>query len=795
MKYIVSLFLLVILSPFYTQGESSWRIDDIRVEGNRTTSEDAIIINSGLKIGTHLSFPSSKVQQAIKKLLKEGVFYDIRVTSEVLDGKNLLLISLKEYLLLNEVQFEGLNNSEVSKLNKNYRINVLERYSPHTIAVATKEVKDFLFQKGFRKAMIETTALTDSLGGVSLSFDITKGSRYRVGSLDFYGNANFEKARLLKEINDSDKEEPFKSSKIYNHKEAFLPLRIIEVYKAKGYLDVLVDSIVVIEKENDVNFRVYVDEGTPYQIKEITFEGNTTFSSEELGTITKSLLNKKYDKKKLEEKLFFEEKRQDVTSLYLDHGFANFKLKFREVYLDDNELAIFVEVQEGRKYVFGKIDFKGNVRTKDKVLHQTVITTSGNQFSRSNVIISQQKLMQLDYFIPEDFDVEMNIDTLLKSVAITYVLKERISDRFLVSGGFDGRYLIGTLGFDFKNFELSDVFRKGAKWNPLPAGGGQHLSLKAQSDATNYYGISFLFEEPRLNNKRVGLSLSNDYAYYTDGEAGSLNLISSQVGLSHFPVKKNPFLRLSHQLNYRYYNPKDYTVFGFSNGFYNSLTYKASVEQRTTNNAYFPTKGHLAKVEGITTSPTSFLKKNIDLLSEQDKYRWLEYYKFKASFKHYLPLDKNNKTIIASTIGAGYLGRYNSSLNIVPFERFEMGGTGITNYSINANNIIGLRGYEAGALSSDGGDPIVLKFSVELRRKLLSFDKWMMTGHLFYENGNTFALGDNLDLNHASGIGSKLYIPLLGVVGIDCGWGFNRTDFDWKKPTVQFTIGIDVGDF
>ena len=481
--------------------------------------------------------------------------------------------------------------------------------------------------------------------------------------------------------------------------------------------------------------------------------------------------------------------------MYLDNGYANLKLKYKTVVNTDNSITIFVSIKENELYEYGKIAFKGNVRTKDKILRQTVLTNSGEAFSRSKIILSQTKLQQLDYFIPEKFDVKLNIDTTLKKIDVTYIVKERISDRFLVSGGFNGTYLVGTLGFDFKNFELSDAFRKGSRWNPLPAGGGQHLSLKAQSDAQNYYGISFLHEEPRLQNKPIGIGVSSDYAFYNDKNAGTLKLSSSQVGISHYTNKRNPFWRLTHQLNYQNYHPNNYSLFGFSSGIYNALNYKAILVNRTVNNTYFPTKGKTLKFEGSSTIPYSTFK-TIDLTkSTQENYKWLEYYKLKTSFKHYVSLNKKQTTILASKFGAGVLGRFSNKLNIVPFGRFKMGGTGITNYSINANDIIGLRGYEAGSLSSDGGDPLALKMSIELRQKIVSFEKWMLTTHLFYENGNTFAWGDRITLNHASGIGARLFIPMLGVVGVDCGWGFNKQNFTWKEPTVQFTIGLDVGDF
>ena len=625
MRYIITFFLWLLIFSFFSQEQQYYNVVKIDVVGNETTSDDAIIIISGLKLGSYITIPSSKIQLAVKKLWNERVFYDIKISKEVEEKGVKLIIQLKEYHLLGEIKYEGVNSSEENKLQKNGRIKKLKRYSPNTISEVKRETRKILIAKGYRNLEIKEIAKTDSLGRVNLTIKVNKGRRFKVGTIDFFGNSNLDKNKLVKEINEGSDYDSFKSSKYFTQPNRFLKKEIENVYQSNGYIDIIVDSIIKEEVESKVNFGIWLTEGIIYELDKIEFEGNKIFTKEELSKIIEPLIGKGYRKGKLEEKLFFEENRRDITSLYLDNGFANFRLKFREEFVEGNKVRILVSLEEGEPFVYGDIRFKGNVRTKDKVLHQTVITSSGMPFSRSKIILSQQKLTQLDYFIPEKFDVEMNIDTSAKTVDITYLLKERISDRFLVSGGFDGTYLIGSLGFDFKNFELSDVFKKGAKWNPLPAGGGQHLSLKGQSDAANYYGLSFKFEEPRFRNKRMGVGLSSDYAYYRDGENGNLKLFSSQVGVSHFPNKNNPFLRLSHQINYRYYQPQNYNLFdttgNFSTGFYNSLGYKASLVEQTTNNTFYPSKGHLFKLEGMTTLPTSLIKKNISSLSNQDKYK------------------------------------------------------------------------------------------------------------------------------------------------------------------------------
>lgn len=791
--YIYIVFTLY-YSSYLSQKEVWYNINNITVKGNLHTSEDAIITISKLKIGDAIKIPSLKIQNAIKILWNEGVFNDISIYKKLSDKGVNIIIYVKENLMIGSINIEGVTSSEKKDIIK--KVSNVKRYSPYSLKIIYNTIENLLTYKGYKNTNLTFNAISDSsYGKINLFYKVSKGKRFKVGDIILFDNKKISSKNVVSSIYKLDDSKTFKKGKVYYNNKNKLKKHILDIYKDKGFLDVKIDSILENIEENKINYNVFINEGNNYKLNSIKYDGNNVFSTTILNNISNNLINKDYSKSKFESRMFFEEKKNDVTSMYLDNGYANLKLNFEENFIADNLVNINVFIEENKKYKFGNIKFKGNVRTKDKVLNQSVITHPGDVFSRSKIIASQNKLMQLDYFIPESLDVELKIDTVNKNVDVTYILEERISDKFLVSGGFDGSYLVGTLGFDFKNFELSDVFKKGSRWNPLPAGGGQHLSLKAQSDAKNYYGFSFVFEEPTLKNKQIGLGLSSDYAFYNDTEHGYLKLFSSQIGLSHYPIKNQPFLRLNHNINYRYYNPNKYSLFGFENGFFNSLIYKLSIVKNTTNNIYFPTKGTFIKLECSSSIPYSFIR-NIDTAdSYQKKYNWLEYYKLKTSIKWFKSINKKQKTIFAYKLGIGVLGKFSNKLDIVPFERFEMGGTGITNYNINANDIIGLRGYEIGSLSNNGGDPIAIKTSIELRQKIFSFEKWMFTSHLFYENGNTFNFGDVFHLNHSLGIGGKLYIPMLGVVGVDCGWGLNKNNFNWKSPTIQFTIGLDVGDF
>jgi len=787
---------IFLLFPFFCtsllgQFSETFVVENIVVQGNSHTSADAIITLSGLKIGKQISIPSVEVQRAVKRLWKENIFNSIEVRKEIVEDKTILVIYLREYEFLGGLDFQGFKAVEIQKLKKNIALNKLRRYAPNSLQIIENEIYNFLENKGFVNATVKYNAKTDTFGKVNLTYQIVKGKRLKKGKYIFNGNNSFTTRKITKSIKKEQNTKGLFSW--FNNNEEDVKKAVKQFYRQNGFINVSILDVKSIKNKKKNDYSVSIEEGEQFFLDSVIFKGNTVFTNQELTKIVKSLIGEKYNEEKLKKALYFKENRTDLTSLYLDHSYANFKFKFKPTYKTGNKVTVHIEIDEGKLYEFGKISFVGNVRTKDKILHHSVLTNTGLPFSRARIIRSQQKLMQLEYFVPEKFDVELSTDTTTKQVDVKYILKEKISDQFLVSGGFDGQYLIGTLGFDFKNFELSDVLKKGARWNPLPAGGGQHLSLKGQSDARNYYGFSFLFEEPRLNNKKMGFNFSSDYAYYKDDNNGTLKLFSTQIGISHFPKKSNPFLQLNHQINYRYYQPEAYPIFGFSTGSFNALTYKATLVEQTTNNSFYPTKGHFFKLQGTSTLPTSLVSNNLENRSNSQKYKWLEYYKIKAAFKHYQPLGKKN-TLLAH-FGAGYLGRFNPKLDVVPFERFEMGGTGITNYSINANDIIGLRGYEAGALSNIGGDAIATKMGVELRRKLLVYEKWMMTAHLFYENGNTWNSTDIIDLKHAFGIGTKLFIPMLGVVGVDAGWGINRSDYNWKQPTIQFTIGLDVGGF
>ena len=398
--------------------------------------------------------------------------------------------------------------------------------------------------------------------------------------------------------------------------------------------------------------------------------------------------------------LYFSNSYNDVSSLYYEQGYASMRLYHQLVPNEETGIIdIDVHIEEGNIMRFGSISFSGNIRTKEFVLLREVLTVPGERFTRSQIILSQQKLSQLDYFKNAEMDVKMNTDTATKTVGIEYVVKEKISDKLYISGGY-GTRLIGTVGFDFKNFSGNDLFKKGTRWNPLPAGGGQHLSLKGQTDGVGYYGGSFNIYEPWLRGKPIGLAFNTSFASINDS-LGNLGIFNIQSTLSHKPFKNDLFTYFNYSLGYRTYNADNFDVFGETSGKFNAVTLQAGMLKNTTSGGVFPTSGNRIETSIISSLPpySRYTETEASSLSTEEKFKWFEYYKFKFSLKHYQSLNPAKKIVLASKFGIGYLGYFNKEVGAVPFGRYFMGGTGITNFDVSANEYIGLRGYESDDIS------------------------------------------------------------------------------------------------
>lgn len=799
LKYLFIFFLLLSLSV-NAQTDSVFFVQDIRVEGNQRTDEDAIIVLSKLKMGKWIRIPGPETNHAIRILWETGDFKNIEIDKKrVADGID-LIIRVEEYYLLGDYSIVGLSKSEVKDVLEDKSVKERTVYSPQTIYIIENKIKSVLEERGYVNTEISIDSVKTINDHVNFTINVKKGIRYRVYEIDYENNQNLTPRQLNRSlVNMHPHRLLILPGSLYESNPESELKNLADYCRKNGYpfADAELDDVKFVVTGNRVFLTYGLKNMDKYRFGTFSWEGNELFSDSVLNTIVKNLPGMEYNEDMIIKKLYYSEDYSDVSSMYYENGYAAVQLAHQLEPRNDSVIDIKVSISEGKKMEFGQINVAGNVRTKDAIILREVITLPGTDFSRSSIFISQQKLMQLDYFKNNKMDVKMKTDTMDGTVDLTYIVQERISDKLLLSGGYASGRLVGTVALNFKNFSAKDVFKKGTKWNPLPAGGGQHLSLKGQTDGHGYYGAAFSFYEPWLMNKPRGLSLSSSYANYKDS-VGSLNFMNSDIAFVHRPFSH--FSRLSYGLSYKRYNPHNYDIFGQTTGHFNSLSFQLRFIRNTTNSNYFPTEGVYTKWEATSSLPpfSRYTTQEALSLSTQEKFKWFEFYKLKFSYKGYAALNAKKTWVMASSFGVGYLGAFNKYIGTIPFQRFIMGGTGLTNYSIMANDYIGLRGYKSGTISSAAGDAFAMKYTLELRKKLLQFDNYMLTAHAFLEGGNTLSKIGQFDpykLNNAIGIGTKVYAPIIGVIGLDVGWGFNKTGFSWSIPTVQVAMGLNVGDF
>ena len=796
-----TLFILFILiaSIGVSQSDSIFHVIDIRVEGNQRTHEDAVIIHSRLKIDSWISIPGTQTIHAMKALWQTGNYKSVEIVRVNVKKGIELIIKVEEYFKLGSICYAGLTKSEQRRMVENLSIKKRVVYSPQSLKVIESQLNNYLNSKGYIENKFSLDSVVTNNGSVSLVYKVIKGQRFRVDNVEYLNTEYISKRQFNKSLNKIRPSIFLWPGSLYEDNGDNEIENIENIAKTNGYPYAEIDSLKLEFDKRKVNLAYSFNESTSYKFGEFNWKGNASIHDTVLNKLVEKFKGSIYSIDLINELLYFSNSYNDVSSLYYEQGYASMRLYHQLVPNEETGIIdIDIYIEEGNIMRFGNISFSGNIRTKEFVLLREVLTIPGERFTRSQIILSQQKLSQLDYFINAEMDVKMNTDTATKTVGIEYVVKEKISDKLYISGGY-GTRLVGTVGFDFKNFSGTDLFKKGTRWNPLPAGGGQHLSLKGQTDGIGYYGGSFNIYEPWLRGKPIGLAFNASFASINDS-LGNLGIFNIQSTLSHKPFKNDLFTYFNYSLGYRTYNANNFDVFGETLGKFNAVTLQAGMLKNTTSGGVFPTSGNRIETSIISSLPPSsrYTETEALSLSTEEKFKWFEYYKFKFSLKHYQSLRPDKNIVLTSKFGIGYLGYFNKEVGTVPFGRYFMGGTGITNFDVSANEYIGLRGYESEDISTAIGDPLAIKLSFELQKKVVETDQFMLSTHLFGEFGNTYQSLVDLDpynLKSSIGFGGKVYAPIIGVIGIDVGWGLNKTDFNWKTPAVQFTIGMDIGDF
>lgn len=834
------------------RNKKKYTLAGIKIEGADFTDRNVISLLSGLTEGEEITIPGDKISDAIKKLWKQGLFEDVQILQDKIEGKQLfLIIKVVERPRLSKFSFKGnVKKSDADELRGKLRLVKERVVTDYLIGTVKNTVRDHYLAKGYYFNKVDITQVKDTSTKIPhtvLTIKVTKGRKVRIGKVNFIGNTVVKSWKLRNNLDDTKQfrwYNPFNSAKyLEENLEKDLPA-IAAKYNSKGYRDArVVKDTVYFTSDNRVNIDIYIEEGHKYYFGDFKWFGNTKYRSGQLDTVLNIHAGDVYDQSKLEQKLFMNPTGFDISSLYLDDGYLFFQVHEQESNIHNDTIDFDIMMFEGRQATINKVTIKGNDKTNDHVIYREIMTKPGQLFRRSDIIRTNRELAQLGYFDPEKMDVKPTPNPIDGTVDIEYIVEEKPSDQIELSGGWGGRSqyytgssaarglgIIGTLGVTFNNFSTKNIFRKEA-WKPLPAGDGQRLSIRAQTNGVYYQSYNFSFTEPWLGGKkRNSLTVSAFHSLFnntaekkyikTDGvksinpNRSSMSIIGGSVGLGRRLKWPDNFFNMYTNLNYNYYELINYSSFVFKTGYANDLNLGINISRNSIDAPIYPKSGSNFVLSGQFTPPySSFDGKDYNApMTDAQRYKYIEYQKYKITAEWFTQLTNKKAVegsearnlVLRTKIGYGFLGYYNKKTGYSPFERFYMGGSGISGFqNFVAREIIGLRGYKDNTISSQYGDPIVGRYTMELRYPVSLNPSATIFVLGFAEAGNSwgsFKQFNPFNVKRSAGVGLRVYLPMFGLLGVDYGWGFDNPNGNTDagngngKGQFHFTIGGTLGE-
>lgn len=837
-------------------------VNSVQVTG-LTTLDTAIVLSiSGIQKGDKVMLPGGDVfSKAIANLWRQRFFSNVQIfITAVHDDKIDLEINVQERPKLGNFKFIGIKKSEAEELQGKAGLVKQTIITENTKRNAIEVIKKYYAEKGFMNVQVRIEEKPDPAftNSNSLIFYVDKNNKVKVNEINFFGNETVSDLQLKKQLkgtkertkftlNPTKTPSPFGENKSLTFGEyvkdyGFLSLSktkalldpyfrfklfssakfdrkkfeedlqsVLDYYNSLGYRDAqIVDTALYYNKSGNLQVDIKVNEGDKYYFGDIAWKGNTKYSDSLLtaflgihkgDTYNIDILNKRLGKQLSAE-------GGDIGSLYQDDGYLFFRADPVETSVYNDTIDYEIRIVEGPQARYKNITISGNEKTKDYVIRRELTTLPGELFSRSDLIRSQRQLVNLQYFNQEKVNPNVVPNQDDGTVDINWELEEKSSDQLELSAGWGGGVgLTGTLGVTFNNFSIKNIFKKEA-WDPLPQGDGQKLSLRYQSNGRAYNSYNFSFTEPWLGGKKPNSltfalyksKFSNAYDYLTGqfdkarSDTNYLKTFGASVSLGKRLKWPDDFFSLVYSLNYTNYSMRNYPIFsGFDNGTSSNFSLKIALQRSTIYDPTFPRSGSNFVASVQLTPPYSLL--NPDLVSKSNPYEHPEYHKWRFTSEWYVPIgkptgaDKTRQFVLKLSAKYGFIGRYNNKLEVSPFERFQLGGDGLTNsYGLLGYDVISLRGYpvfESSDPSINNPDQtstnrfftIFNKYSLELRYPLVTNPGSTIYGLTFFDAANgwySFKDYNPFRLRRSVGVGMRFFLPMFGLLGFDYGVGLDR---------------------
>ena len=825
-------------------------VGDVSVEGNTYFSSNQIVSQTGLLKGREVTIPGDDISDAIKKLTSKGFFEDVGIYIDHFSPARdsvWLTIKIMERPRVSKFSFTGVKSSEKKDLEERLNLRRGRDFSDYVKNSSVGIIKRYYAEKGYLLCEVDVQTRKDSMvrHAIQVNFAVDKGPKVRIKDINFIGNEHLSDYKLAKSMKKtkSNKFYNFFNSKKFNEKEYPEDKKsLISAFNEAGYRDARIvrDSVYMVDvvgKNGKVKKRICidieVDEGKKYYFRDVKWTGNSVYSAEALNEVLKIQKGDVYDKVTLQKRLYGGGKQTDydVSKLYRDNGYLFFGLQPVETNIQNDSVDVEIRVTEGKQATVNNIVINGNDLTNEKVVRRQIFTRPGYLFSQSDFERSIREISSLGQFDPEAIMSEGGYsivpNQMDNTVDLIYNVTEKPSSQLELSGGWGGNTFVATIGVSFNNFSTHRLFDKNA-WRPVPLGDAQNLAFRFQTNGTYYTALTASFTEPWLFGKKpTSLNLSAYYTRQTNSYL-ALNILSHDRQMEVFGFSASlgkrlkwpdSFFVLYNGLSWQTYKLTNWYsgYFIFDDGLANNLSYTVNLSRNSTDQMIYPRQGSEFSASLALTPPYSLFRKydfddsgnkfsvpsykDVDYSnwSSQNRYRWIEYHKWKFSAAQYIKLVGD--LVLMTKAQFGYLGYYNRKWGYSPFEGFLLGGDGMSGYSTYGSDVISLRGYENYALTpylptnynSNGyayAGNVYDKFTVELRYPVILQPQSTIYVLAFLEGGNCWSdirQFNPFQIYRSAGVGVRVFLPMVGLIGVDWGYGFDSSSKGGSQ--FHFVIG------
>lgn len=784
-------------------------IRKVNIHGVKHINENNIRTAAGLIPGDSIFLPSGYIANSITRLWSQRFFSDVKIGATI-DGDSVdieLMLQERPRIFRWDIVGPGISRSKANDLREKLALRQNTELSDYVIDRNEKLLKKEFVGKGYRNVEVRTQIENDTTvqNAVNVTFHIDRKERVKIQKITFAGNENFTEKRLRRTFKKTHQKSLnfFKGTKFKEEDYDEDKNLLVDFYNSRGFRNatVLSDSIYKIDDKH-IGIHLDLSEGNKFYIRNVNWIGNSVYTTDYLSQMFSVNKGDVYDKKSMHKRLGVgrevDPEAISVSSIYQNNGYLMSQIEPKEIVVGKDSVDMEIQIFEGKPFTINEVGITGNTRVNDEVIRRELTVYPGILYNRSMLMYTLRQLSSMGHFDPEQImpDIQPISDEL---VNVNFPLVEQASDQFNLAGGWGSGSFVGSVGITLNNISTRNFFKKGS-WRPYPSGQNQKFSVAGQTNGTYYKAISASFTDPWVGGRKPNsLSISahwseqNDAYYIWQTATMHFRSLGIAAGLGKRLSWPDPNFTLYAQLQYTRYALKNWNYFIMKDGVANDISLKISFGRSTVDQPIYPRSGSEFSATLAITPPYSLWDGrdySSDDLPDRKRYQWIEYHRWQLKGRWFQPLTTNGNLVLMLAAEMGFLGHYDKN-KVSPFERFEVGGDGMSGYTIYGVDIIGLRGYDDGELDPIGSNYSTAynKYTMELRYPVILKQQSQIYVLGFLEGGSGFKSWKEFSpfkIKRSAGVGVRLYLPIVGLLGIDWGWGFDAPMGGTKRSGSQF---------